>query len=130
MPGFSPTLPLQTDPKDGFSLTQTYQELARQNLRTLVLTNPGERIMLPFFGVGIKKRLFDPKTNYANTNIESDIRSQVAAYLPYIKIKQIIFDNSGDGPARDDMFDSLSIKITYAIDSMSLIDEIQVLITI
>ena len=64
MPGFSPILPLKLNNGDGFALTQTYQDVARQNLKTLILTNPGERIMNPYFGVGLKRRLFDPKNDF------------------------------------------------------------------
>jgi phage baseplate assembly protein W len=130
MPGFSPTLPLSLDPKDGFSLTQTYQELARQNLKTLIMTNPGEKIMNPNFGVGIKKHLFNPKTGFTNANIEADIISQVKAYLPYINIKQIIFDNLKNSDTNQDIFNSIAIRIIYSVDSLNITDELQVLITI
>ena len=46
--------------KDGpFKLNKTLGEVVRQNFKNLVLTSPGERIMLPDFGAGLRRLLFD-----------------------------------------------------------------------
>lgn len=57
MAGLSPKLPVSRDSEDGYSLTKTYEEMVRQNLKNLLLTNPGERMMDPDFGVGMKRYL-------------------------------------------------------------------------
>ena len=59
MKGYSPKLPLSLDPQDGFRLTRTLKEVTSQNLKMLVLTSPGERIMEPAFGVGMYNFLFE-----------------------------------------------------------------------
>jgi phage baseplate assembly protein W len=41
-------------------------QTARQKLKNIVLTNPGERVMLPNFGVGIKRYLFSQNSNIGN----------------------------------------------------------------
>ncbi len=63
MAGYAPTLPLSQDDENGYQLIQTAIGVVKQNLRMLLLTNPGERIMMPDFGVGIKTYLF------ANTRV-------------------------------------------------------------
>ena len=51
--GLAVKLPLFYDPVDGpYTLLKTMREVGAQNLKMLVLTNPGERIMNPDFGVG------------------------------------------------------------------------------
>jgi phage baseplate assembly protein W len=62
MAGLSPKLPLAPDNQDGYALNRTYFEMVQQNLKHIILTNPGERIMDPLFGVGIKKYLFEQNT--------------------------------------------------------------------
>ena len=91
MPGLSPKLPLHIDKIDGYGLTKNFKEVARQNLKMVVLTNPGERIMLPNFGVGIKTYLFQNADTFVFEEIEEKIRQQVRTYLPYITIDNINF---------------------------------------
>jgi len=130
MPGFSPTVPLKIDLKDGFSLTQTYYEVAKQNLKTLILTNPGERIMDRSFGVGIKKQLFEQNTEVTKDRITSSIREQVSRYLPYINIDNIIYnENLGPNPDQD-VFNSLSVRIIYSVGALNISDDLQILVSI
>ena len=57
--GLSVALPLRIDPIDGaYGLNKKVSEVASQNLRMIILTSPGERIMYPEFGVGIRQFLF------------------------------------------------------------------------
>ena len=62
MAGYSPQIPLALDSKNGCALTRKIIEVAKQNLKMLVLTNPSERVMVPDFGVGIRKMLFEQQT--------------------------------------------------------------------
>ena len=94
MAGLAPKLPLRRDELDGYQLIKTFEELTQQNLKMLVLTNPGERIMDPEFGVGLKKFLFEQNGPMTHGEIESRIRLQVSAYLPFIKILKIKFSTS------------------------------------
>ena len=91
--GFSVKLPVSRDPDDGYSLTKTLEQVATQNLKNLLLTNPGERMMDPDFGVGLKRYLFEMRTEEVNYEMNSKIREQVSKYLTYIKIKNINFEN-------------------------------------
>ena len=47
MSGISVKLPISRDKTDGIKLIKNYGELASQNLKMLVLTVPGERMMDP-----------------------------------------------------------------------------------
>ena len=63
--GITLKLPVALDELDGLKLVKNFPELIEQNLKNLLLTMPGERIMDPTFGVGISTFLFeqnDPTT--------------------------------------------------------------------
>ena len=62
MAGISPKLPISKNKEDGYTLTKTYLESTQQNLKNLLLTVPGERMMDPDFGVGMKNE-------FANLNL-------------------------------------------------------------
>ena len=74
-----------TDPVDSDA------EYARQNLKNLILTRKGERIMQPEFGCDIYKILFEPiitDESFEN-KISNTITEAVNSWLPYIKIDRI-----------------------------------------
>lgn len=50
----SPRLPLASDTRFGYTMLVTMKQAIAQNLKCLMLTAPGERIMDPEFGVGLK----------------------------------------------------------------------------
>ena len=55
----SPKLPLTSTDEDGpWGLNKTLLETTKQNFKNLLLTNPGERVMDTFFGVGLSRFLF------------------------------------------------------------------------
>ena len=81
--GFSPKLPLQPDPTDGFfKLNKTLGEVIKQNLKMLILTTPGERIMHPEFGVGARNFLFDTKVGTFQS-LKTTIITQVRQFIPF-----------------------------------------------
>lgn len=127
MAGYSPLLPLEIDPDDGISLTKTYKQVASQNLKMLVMTNPGEKVMSPEFGVGIKRYLFETPSPTLSSAIKTKINEQVNKYLSYIQINDIIV---GDTITTPDNIDNnlLSVKINYFIKPLDLHDTLEVLI--
>ena len=62
MPGLAVKLPLSRSSIDGNTLIKNNIERTKQNFKMLLLTIPGERIMDPRFGVGLKKYIFSMNT--------------------------------------------------------------------
>lgn len=97
MAGISPKLPLSVTPSDGtYGLTKTVTEAITQDLKMILLTNPGERMMDTSFGVGLKRFLFEQGAQVTYEAISSKILQQVAIYLPQIKIEKILFNTNDD----------------------------------
>ena len=89
MASIAPKLPLTIDSVDGYTSIKRLKSLIKQNFKMIILTNPGERVMQPKFGVGIKKYLFEMADESVFSEADSLIREQVAIYLPYVKIKNV-----------------------------------------
>ena len=86
MIGYSPKFPLELDNYVGaYSLNTTLLEVAKQNFMNVLLTSPGERLMDPDFGVGLRRYLFEPNTPTLHSSIATKIQKQVAKYTPYIR---------------------------------------------
>jgi phage baseplate assembly protein W len=87
--GYSPKLPLSLSPDGGYALNQNVTDVVKQNFKTLLLTSPGERIFSASFGVGLKRFLFEPRTEETFIQIKNRIYSQTNEYLPFIDIMDI-----------------------------------------
>ena len=102
-------LPITKDSIDGFTMIKDFRTLIKQNLKMLLLTNPGERVMEPSFGVGVRSYLFSSFNQTTFNTIEARILEQVAIYLPVVTIKEINF------VTQDMDVNTLHASIEYAI---------------
>ena len=91
MSGISPKLPLAFDNIDGFRLTKTLVEAVHQNFKMLLLTAPGERVMDPNFGVGLRNYIFRVDDEATYEDIRSKIIEQVSLYMPFVEIMGVFF---------------------------------------
>ena len=67
-----------------FKGTKTVKEQIKTNLINLLLTEPGERLYTPNYGVGLKGLLFEP--NIDQENLNSKINQQINFYIPEISL--------------------------------------------
>ncbi|MFH8251253.1 GPW/gp25 family protein [Microbacterium sp. B2969] len=64
-------------------------DLIRQSVTTILDTEPGERIMLPAFGCGLRRYLMAPNNLTTRTAMASDIRSALEAWEPRIQLLEV-----------------------------------------
>ena len=74
-----------------FNLSYTTADQVKSNLKNLVLTNQGERIMHPDFGCGLYGLLFENVTADMIARLKSVINVQVEKWLPYITLTKVDF---------------------------------------
>ena len=67
-----------------FKGTTTVKEQIKTNLINLLLTEPGERLYMPNYGVGLNGLLFEP--NIDQENLNSRINQQINFYIPEISL--------------------------------------------
>ena len=77
--------PLDYSPEGFFYKTKTILEQAKANLRNLLLTSKGERVMQPEFGSTLTDILFEQGPDVQN-QIDEAIRDATSSWLPYINI--------------------------------------------
>jgi len=118
--GLSISLPLSLDEKDGpYRSNVTLDEVAQQNIKMIVLTNPGERVMEPDFGVGIRNYLFEQETPFLVSEIRSRIGSQVERYAPFVKIRELNINIDSDNGF-------LSVQIKYAVPAGGIVSDLTI----
>ena len=106
----------------------SYKDLVKQNLKNLLMTIPGERMMDPNFGVGLRKYLFEQDSLGLQDTIVGDIQQQVSKYLSYIELESIDIHSADRDPHMD--INTLDIDITYRIIPLSLSDTLEITTTI
>tara|TARA_Y100000593_G_C4293590_1_gene329474 strand:- start:519 stop:788 length:270 start_codon:yes stop_codon:yes gene_type:complete len=82
----------------------------------LLLTDPGERVMIPEYGVGVKTYLFENYGNQMETKLRKKILEQVSIYLPIINITDILVDSSKIEQ------NTVSMMIYYSIPDIGIQD--------
>lgn len=110
MIGYSPKLPLARDTNDGlYGMNKTAAESIRQDLKMLLLTNPGERMMIPDYGVGLRKILFEQNILDTRSYLIDRINQQIKNYMNFLFIQDLVvdFNNSDEN--------SVSVTIYYNI---------------
>ena len=116
MTSYSVRLPITLDDTDGFGMIKDIQEMIRQNLKMLILTNPGERMMDPNFGVGMRQFLFQTYSENVYSEIDSKIREQVSIYIPAVKIQDVKFYSIEEDS------NILKFRLVYSIPAIAVND--------
>ena len=85
-------LPIRRDDiKDGwFASTTTTIEAVKNNIRNLLNTHQGERLMQPNLGINLRKYLFQQVTDEFIVQIQDDILDVLEMWLPFVEVRDII----------------------------------------
>ena len=113
MYGIGPKLPIKFTKDSTPMNTQTITENTKQNMKNLLLTSPGERIMDINFGVGLRRFLFENNTPTVRVRLESRIYEQVDKYMPFVKITDLEIVYSDATP------NLIDIKMRYDIKNIA-----------
>jgi hypothetical protein len=101
--GYSAQLPLTTNTTH-YDMIDDFAANTRQNFKNLLMTSPGERVMLPDF------------------EIQDRIYEQVRTYMDFLQIVEIRFATADDSP--DIKENEMAIKVTYRITILDTFDEV------
>ena len=107
-------------PFDGtavFNSTFTSKEQLKSNLLNILLTEPGERIFNPNFGVGLRTYLFENFTDIES--LKDRVRNQVERYVPQVELTDVQIDKKNDSH-------ELNVSVYYRTIVNDQLDAIQV----
>lgn len=98
--GLKPTgfrFPLNSN--SGYFKKSSGVTLVKENLRQLLLTKRGERVMLPNFGTDLRNYLFEPMDQALFSRIRSDILECMAMYARGVKLLKLQIIPSDSTPS-------------------------------
>jgi len=97
-----------------FSTNYTTLAQAKDNLKNLILTKKGERLMNPDFGCDVWLVLFEQMDGATiESRIETAIVDAVDTWLPYLSLTSIVFDYDDN----DIDTNRISLDIQFALAS-------------
>lgn len=73
----------------GFFNKQTGIQLVKNNLTQLLKTERGERVMLPNYGVSLRKFIFEPLDEELFNVLKNEVITSITAYMPEVEILKI-----------------------------------------
>jgi len=101
------SLPIQIT-NTAFEQTFQTSEQVKSNIKNLLLTKRGERILQPEFGSGLQELLFEPNVDDFEGRIEDTINESLEQWLPYVTAEEIVVDSSDT--LRDNNRINVSVK--------------------
>ena len=107
MPGGGPQIPFDWP----MILTKDSVAEIKQNLKNVILTDPGEWIGNQIFGVGLKRYLFDLPSSFST--LRGRIRQQVGYWLPFIDILDVTMTPDAEKQR-------MGVKIEYFIKTFNI----------
>ncbi len=118
------TLPFTIGNNGYFAVSYTTKEQIKSNLKNLILTNRGERLMQPEFGCNLRQALFEQIGPDTYSYIRGEIENQIQRWLPYIIINNL--DVSSDATSRDNNRISVGLDYTLAYAGNNSRDSINI----
>ena len=92
------TIPLQPDDRRGKMNYESGAEKVRQSIWIILDTEPGERIMRPDFGCGLRRYLMKPNTTATRALIQRDVNNALRTWEPRIDLQSVQV-TAGDDPS-------------------------------
>lgn len=80
----------------GFFHTQSGIDQVKSDMLVLLLTNPGERVMLPEYGTPLKKLIFEPNDGGVELQAKDMIINSIRNWEPRITVQNITISSSID----------------------------------
>lgn len=102
--------PLAIDDRGAITLVEHEQDI-RQAIIIILGTNPGERVMRPDFGAGLKALVFEPVNTTTMALVQQRVEQALVSWEPRIDLEQVLVTSDTRLPNR------LLISIDYRVRS-------------
>jgi phage baseplate assembly protein W len=104
------SLPLQIG-NNSFNTTYQTSEQLKSNIKNLLLTRKGERLLQPEFGSGLHEILFDFNNTDLEIQVEEAITSAMEQWLPFVTIEEIEITTTDADKDRNQVSISISFRV-------------------
>ena len=120
------TLPLRKGNNGYFEVSYTTKDQIKSNIKSLLLTQKGERLMQPTFGSDLRRYLFEPISSNLDSFIEDSITEAINTWMPYVTVESIIYDTSND--LKDMNRIDLELKYSLKYSNSQTLEQLNIVI--
>ena len=113
------TLPIQFG-NTYFNQSFQTKDQVKSNIKNLLLTKKGERILQPEFGSGLQELLFEFNDDNLETKIEETINQALETWLPYVTVDSIDIEQTNELKDRN----RVNVSITFAVAGNPELNEV------
>ena len=110
---------------DGQMLWSEGEQNVRESIAIILRTTPGERVMLPGFGCGLDRYLFEPNNAATLRLIQEEIKRALTRWEPRIRLDDVLVQVNPDDPRVVDVTIYYTLIATQVAErlSMSLVSQ-------
>jgi phage baseplate assembly protein W len=105
------SLPFTLGNNGFFAVTYTTKEQVKSDLKNLILTNRGERLMQPEFGCNLRQAIFEQIGPETYSYIRSEIENSIQRWLPYIIVNDV--NVTSDATSKDN--NRINVQLDYTL---------------
>ena len=106
------SLPFTVGNNGFFAVTYTTKEQIKSDLKNLILTNRGERLMQPEFGCNLRQAIFEQiDEGGVYEFIQTEIETSIQRWLPFVIVNNI--DVYSDSNSKDNH--KVNVKLDYTL---------------
>ena len=106
-----------------FKSTETTIEAVKNNIKLLLLTTRGERLMQPTLGLNLRRFLFEQFTDESRITIENEIVDTFRTFLPFVEIKDLVIGmDETDAVGKNKLTISVLFNITRDPNTLESVD--------
>jgi phage baseplate assembly protein W len=120
--------PLINGDKGMFATNNTIEESVKQNIKHVLMTDIGERVMNPSYGCGLKRRLYDPLTDRFKSDAEAMVDNAIRQWVTNCNLISVVANIKEDLNIGDPLYDlvdyhSVILSITYSVSVSNSISQ-------
>jgi phage baseplate assembly protein W len=118
----------KSDGKEGyFASTKTTIEAVKNNIKNVLNTERGERLMQPVFGLNLRKFLFEQFNDESVIQMQNDILDTLEIWLPFVEVRNITVSTNTDDSTVG--VNALKIDISFNItQDPDTLDSVQIFV--
>ncbi|NDG25953.1 MAG: hypothetical protein EB120_02100 [Proteobacteria bacterium] len=99
-------LPFSAD--NVFTRVYTSKEQLKYNLINFLLTDRRERVFVPNFGAGLRKKVFEQITQDTAEELQASLVTQIENYFPNVRVEELLVEGKPSDNA-------IRIRFSYSI---------------
>lgn len=122
--GLNIAFPLRTGLAGAFETNKTTIDAIKDDLRILLLTNHGERLIYGDFGANLRGLLFENMSADFDTKIQDSVLLAVEKWMPFVTVKNIEVKTGQTDLSLGS--NETKIKIFFSVNNSNLEDSLEI----